>query len=153
MPKKIRLSLEVETDLDTVGISSALKDYKLAFNINANLNTKLKRIEDFVFRPEKSNTELGFSLFHEYLSDANTSICLLQNRQVEGYLMSVFRQADYFLILQNPINENIISQYISSLKTIPKVNAAFQLKLSGAKSYASFAQDLELHLMEYSKKP
>lgn len=153
MPKKIKLSLEVETDLNTIGISSTLKDYKLAFNINAFLNVNLSRIEDFVFRPEKSNMELAFSLFHMNIPDSTASICLLQNRQPEGYLMPVFRQADYFLILHNPTHQNNIAGYIAALKKIPKVNTAFQLKLSGAKSYQAFAQDLELHLMERMKKP
>lgn len=148
MPRKIKLNIEIEADFEVIGLSTVLKDYQLAFRLNNALGSNFKRINDFIFQPEKSSELISFAIYQHQFPGTDSHLCLLQNRNANGFILPHFRQADFFLIIQNPLNNFMLPEYISKIKPIPKINAAFPLNISGSKGYQAFVQDLELHLLE-----
>lgn len=147
MPKKFKLSIQQETEFNLAGISTTLRDYKLAYSINQHLNADFKRIIDFQFIPDQMSETIDFSMFQYHLPDSSSSICLLQNRHIDGFLIPAFRQADYFFITSNLPGKIGITDYISELRKVPNILTAFMLETVQLKNADIFFEELELHLM------
>jgi hypothetical protein len=152
MVKKIKFSLSHDPDFNLVGISTSTKGFKLAFLINQYLKTNFKRIEDFVWMPEKLETLHNYYVFRHQFQDSDSSLYLVQNRHEQAHLLPVYKQADCFFLTYNISDGIQESAYIQNLKKVPKILAAFKLEIRSGKAISRFIQELEIHVTS-TKKP
>lgn len=151
MPKKHTLYIEEEHEFTVVGISTTLKEYKLCFHLNKNLNIDLKKIEDFCFGKTKDN-KLYFPLFYFNKVSSLPKISLVKNKIADSILFPVFRQVDYIMILHKVLTYNELNDYLQGIKSIQNVITAFPMKTENIKNFKFFLSDLEIHLLESEEK-
>ncbi len=150
MPKKHTLYLEEEHEFSIIGISTALKEYKLCFHLNKSLNTELKKIEDFHFGKRKEEY-MFFPLF--YCSNPSSpNISLIKNKNKNCILFPVFKHIDYLMVCHKTVPSDLLSDYLRRIKSIQNVITAFTLKTDNIRNFSFFLAELEIHLLESEEK-
>ena len=137
-----------EEDYSLIGIHTALEDFKLAYLLNKNLQTKFtKSKEDLHF--EKSN-QVSFSMFNysskKYDSDwfliANSSKResqtesneLLITSETKSYLIPEKKKIDFFVKISGEIQYSFLSQTVSKIKEIDQVITSYLIDKNSLKS-------------------
>ncbi len=151
MAKKISLTLDFTSDYSVIGISCHLKDYRLTFNLNKELNLHLKRIDDFTL-VEKKNESLHYSVYYYHCHETNNNFSLVSNHHSERKLITSLRQFDYFLLIQNNISTTAKKELIKRIKKVPNILTAFEIDLSSIKNIHNLLAEIELQFIENKKK-
>ena len=137
-----------EEDYSLIGIHTALEDFKLAYLLNKNLQTKFtKSKEDLHF--EKSN-QVSFSMFNysskKYDSDwfliANSSKResqtesneLLITSETKSYLIPEKKKIDFFVKISGEIQYSFLSQTVNKIKEIDQVITSYLIDKNSLKS-------------------
>lgn len=137
-----------EEDYSLIGIHTALEDFKLAYLLNKNLQTKFtKSKEDLHF--EKSN-QVSFSMFNysskKYDSDwfliANSSKResqtesneLLITSETKSYLIPEKKKIDFFVKISGELQYGFLSQTVSKIKEIDQVITSYLIDKNSLKS-------------------
>jgi len=150
MVKKLSSNIDYAAEFSFIGISSHLKDYRLSFFINQQYGMKLRKIEDFVQEDEQQNL-FNYSLFYYHCPETNNNFCLISNHHSEKKLIQVYKQFDYFLLVQNNLPLAKKKDLILNLKKIPNLLAAYEIELGKVKNINQLLVDLELQLIENLK--
>ena len=99
-----------------------------------------------------SNSNSSFSLYTYKDDDQRLSYFLISNRSQEGHLFTALKQADFILIIEGGLKKQLKEILLSSVRSIPKVLTAFEIKYAELKKPESFLIDLELHIMQINKE-
>jgi hypothetical protein len=149
MAKKIFLDTRSEAAYFTlVGISCHLADYRLLFAFNQELEFNFTKEKDFVPAATGTGEPSLFSFYIYRDEDQRNTYYLLANRGKESTLLPAFRQVDYLLIIEGPLQKARKEALLSKIRTVPKVLMASELKFSGVKNHESLLTDLEMHIMD-----
>jgi hypothetical protein len=137
--KKSKLLIDYEFDFQLIGISSAAKGYKLAWELNQLLGINLTKQADLVVG-FKNNEEKSFS-FYDYETSLNR-LKLFKNKTSEQevgkyFLIPEFPHYD-FIILAAMEEQHTQQQLIDLIKTIPSIQLASAIELDGLKSKSNF---------------
>ena len=138
--RKQRLQVEFEFDFDVFGIVSALKDYKLAWNVNNDLHINLNKQKDITI--QFVDSELVISNY-KYSTD-NSELQLLRNKSYEllggenQYLIPEMRRMDYFITLQGEINRWTNQEMQSKLKSTVGIDFVMKMDIEKLKSRENF---------------
>ena len=138
--KKQRLQAEFEFEFDVIGIVSAYKDYKLAWNINNLLSVNLKREKDVKIK--FIDNELVISHFKH--TTENSDLQLLRNKSYElsggenQYLIPEMKRFDYFLIIHGEVNEQGTDQIQTILKEIRGIEFVTRVEVENLRSKENF---------------
>lgn len=122
--KKKRLEIEYSYDFDLIGIISSAKGYKLAWDINHELSTRLVRQPDLIVQFKK-NKEASFSYF-SFENDVN-KLKLFKNKpnDSEGriYLLPEFPHLDYIILIQGEEygNSNRLQELLRNIISVELV--------------------------------
>jgi hypothetical protein len=136
--KKNKLLIDYEFDFQLLGISTAARGYKLAWELNQRLDVNLVKQPDLVVGFKKDE-EKSFS-FYSFETSLNR-LKLFKNKPQEQ------DPGKYFLIPEFPHFDFIIlaamEQYqhqhlIDLIRTIPSVQLAAPIPLEGLKSKSNF---------------
>jgi hypothetical protein len=136
--KKSKLVIDYEYNFELVGITTAARGYKLAWDFNQRLAINLVKQADLVVG-FKNNEEKSFS-FYAYETALNR-LKLFKNRP------SDLEAGKYFLIPEFPHFDFIIlaamEEYtnqplIDIIKSVPSVQFAASIPLEGLKSKSNF---------------
>lgn len=152
MKKKFKIDFDIQSEYTLIGISSQLKEYRLVFHINKELNLNLKRLKDFKAVNGNKNLEDGFSFFYCFNEDSQRDYCLISNINNNGRLLPSEKQIDCFLIVNEKISDNQKKAVLSKIRKISNVYAAFELDIKKIKNTDIFLSDLEIHITETLKK-
>ena len=130
-----RTTLKYELDLDfvLVAITAPLRDYRLCFKMNKELNLDLCREDDL----ELMNTldkPFYFSRYYIKDVDSETEFNLLANKGTEGFLIPEMKNADFFLLIHNYIDKEELREIIRGLNRIPEVLVAVEVDPKKLKS-------------------
>ncbi len=136
--KKKRLDIEFSFDFQLHGITTAMKGYKLAWEINRLANINLIRVEDFSVQHKD-----GFSLYLHYSYDTEVNhFKLLRNKPQEeeslrNLLVPEHPRFDYFLLTigEEAMNSNRLQEV---LRDIPSVEWVAFIPLTALKSKENF---------------
>ncbi len=151
MAKKLSAKIDFSSEYTLIGISCHLKNYRLTFFLNRQLNIKLRRIDDFTQAgPDKE--DLSYSVYFYHCPDTKNNFCLITNHHSEGKLIPTLRSIDYFLLIQNEISQERKKNLISAVKTIPNLLTAYEIELSKVKNIHQLLADLELQFIENRQK-
>ncbi len=133
------------SEVTLIGITTSLKDYRLAYFINKETNLNLERLDDLPVFDEKSKQLNNFSFYRWYDDDQRVSYYIISNEHPNGRMISTFQQADYFLIVKGKTNDSNLKQLQSILRSIPSVTFVFNADINKIKELTGILYDLELH--------
>ena len=138
-----------EEEYSLIGIHSTLEDYKLAYLINKNLNTRFfKAKEDLQFTREKKkasfsiynyeNTKYDFDWFliaNSYRRENQTvSNELLLTSETKTYLIPEKKKVDFFLKICGETEYDFVMKTINSIKSIENIITAYLIDKNTLKS-------------------
>ena len=136
--KKSKLIIDYEYNFELIGITTAVRGYKLAWELNQRLGVNLVKQPDLAVG-FKNNEEKSFP-FYSYETPLNR-LKVFKNRPTE------METAKYFLIPEFPHFDFIIlaameehkhQQLIDLLKSIPSIQLVSPISLEGLKSKSNF---------------
>jgi len=134
-------------DLGIIGISSQLKDYRLAYHINLSAALSLTRLDDLPVYQEKEGTLPEFPLFAYYECNRRLHFYLIGNSNHTAKLVPAYRQADYFLLTKGPFEPEHQAALIKTIRKIEGVQLTFPVEGTKVKNLEGIMTDLELHLV------
>lgn len=136
--KKNKLVIDYEFDFQLFGISSVAKGYKLAWEINKQLDVQLTKQPDLVIG-FKNQEEKSFT-FYSFETPLNR-LKLFKNRPADS------EAGKYFLIPEFPHFDFIIlaamethtgQDLVENLRSIPSVQLVSNIPVEGLKSKSNF---------------
>jgi hypothetical protein len=137
--KKSKLLIDYEFDFELLGVTSAARGYKLAWDINQLLSVRLVKQPDLVVG-FKNNEEKCFS-FYAYDTGINR-LKLFKNKPSEAdagkyYLIPEFPHFDFIILaaMEEPFAHH---QLIELIRSIPSVQLVTSIALEGLKSKSNF---------------
>jgi len=131
-----------------LGLVTHLKDYRLAFYINGELEIHLKKYGDFQFgKKGKNYSWYNFSEGRNY-----SNITLVCNNHEEGKLIPELKM-DYFMVIKNVFDEKLVSGFISKLKKLPEFALIFPVDMSKIKNIDDLLEAIEMHELEQVIRP
>ena len=152
MAPKLHIDYNPEDEYGIIGISCHLKDYRLMYFLNQQLNFGFRKIEDFNFIDLKSDMVCRHSIFSYDYEENKVSFYVVANRSKGGYVLPEQKQLDYLLIIQGVIDEEKTQSLVKHIKEIPSVLAVFQLNLAKSRNIQKFLNDFELFQIDLQKK-
>ena len=151
MPKKLSKNINYFEDYNILAIVSHLKDYTLCYHINNELNFDFVKYKDLVF-VSTSGTENQYSWYFYNDKVSRTTYYLIANKDEEGFLIPSQKTVDYFLFVNDPINNSIGKECSSVLRKIPNIIAVFDLNIEKTKDMDLLLESIELHELEHVRK-
>ena len=145
MPRKLKLNIEYVPEFSIIGIVSAQKDYRLSWLLNKYLDADLKKLQDFIFRSDKSKNPGRYAAYHHELPDLMAQYFLVSNKSNELHLLKEPKNLDYLFLLKNPGQHIKAADIVGKIRSVPPVEAAFIIDQPGAASN-TMLYDFELHL-------
>ncbi len=134
--KKTKLFVEPDFDFELLGLVSPVKDYKMAWLINRELDLNLVKSEDIQIE-FLSSAQLEISQY--LLSLPHGFIQLLKNKALNtsqqlAYLIPELRNLDYFLLVQDQTQQTSITTFVDHLAKNPYIQSVVRLDISKIKS-------------------
>ncbi|RWY49253.1 IPExxxVDY family protein [Mucilaginibacter gilvus] len=128
------LKFEIDFDFILIALTTSLKDYRICYLINKSLNFNFVREDDLKLDIGPGGSEVLFSIYHYSWETTETDFIFIGNKGSDGYLVPEMREADYFILIKNYIDENDLEHLISALNRIPEVVAAVKIEPKKIKS-------------------
>lgn len=135
------------TDIAIIGINSQLRDYRLAFFLNKDIDLSLNRLNDLPVFAEKENLLPEYPLFYCHQPSQRAHFYLLGNNHVTSKIIPVYKQADYLLMVRGQFELENITSLTQNIRKISGVQLVFNLDLSKVKNLEGIMTDIELHMM------
>ncbi len=137
--KKNKLQIEYSYNFELLGVRTSLKGYKLAWQLNNNLNTRLTKQQDLVIHFKKGITG---SYDHYAFRTPMNNLNLFRNKPVDSEkatpeLVPEFPHFDFIIMTQSEKNlsGNRLQEY---LRAIPSVELVTLIPLTSLKSRENF---------------
>ncbi len=134
-------------DIAIIGINSQLKDYRLAFFLNKDIDLSLNRLNDLPVFAEKENLTPEYPLFYCHQPDNRAHFFLMGNNHAVSKIIPVYKQADYLLMVRGQFELENITSLTQNIRKINGVQLVFNLDLSKVKNLEGIMTDIELHMM------
>ncbi|MCQ6959892.1 IPExxxVDY family protein [Mucilaginibacter aquariorum] len=128
------LKFEIDLDFILIAVTTSLKDYRICYYINKCLNFNFTRIDDLSLDTHVNGSPLLFSLYHYVWESTETDFYFIGNKGSDGYLVPEMREADYFIMIKNYIDDDDLDNMISGLNKIPEIVAAVKIDPKKIKS-------------------
>ncbi|MEH6304772.1 IPExxxVDY family protein [Olivibacter sp. CPCC 100613] len=124
---KLTLKYELDIDFNLIAITCPLKDYRLCYYINKVTGLDLRKIDDHEIWQDNRHV---FYFGRYYYEDNNTEIAyyLLNNKGIEGgILIPEMKVTDFFLLIKNPIDEELLEWQVDQLNNLKEVVVASEI--------------------------
>jgi hypothetical protein len=128
------LKFEIDFDFILIAITCSLKDYRICYLINRYLNFSFIKLDDLKLDIGQLNSPVLFSLYHYNWESTETDFFFIGNKGSDGYLVPEMREADYFILIKNYIDDGDLEGIISALNKIPEIVAAVKIDPKKIKS-------------------
>jgi len=128
------LKFEIDLDFVLIAVTTSLKDYRICYYINKCLNFNFTRIDDLSLDTHVNGTPMLFSLYHYVWESTETDFYFIGNKGSDGYLVPEMREADFFIMIKNYIDDDDLESMISALNKIPEIVAAVKIDPKKIKS-------------------
>ncbi len=153
MSKKIFLDIRSEPAIFTlIGISCHVKDYRISFLLNKHLGSDFLRMEDLKVALNNKKDPTEFSLYYYYDEDYFNTYYLVSNRSQEFVLAPEIKQVDFLMIVEGDFRKAQKDRLITSIRNIPNVIMAYEIKFAEIKNYETLLNDMEMHFMKLTKE-
>lgn len=144
MAKKLLLDFEEQINYSIIGISSALKDYRLMFFLNKLSGFDFKRVDPFVFKIK--DQEFLYSLYI-YLDHQNLrNYYLISNKANAVKLVKDFQHFDYILIMDGEVEDDYIVELSKKIKSVSGVMMSTIMDEEYLNKIPNLRLEFDLHL-------
>lgn len=151
MSKKTLNKIDYFEGHQLLAIVSHLTDFTLCHHINHELELDLAKYGDLIFAlPLKDENSFSWFCFEDKMS--KTVYYLLGNKGANGNLIPSQKTADYFLLIKNPLSDDLIKSIANKLRKIPNIVMVFDVNMRQIKNMDLLLETNELHEMEFVKK-
>jgi hypothetical protein len=122
-------TLTADNNFKLIGIASHLRDYKLSWLLNKELNFKFAHSDDLAISSDQSI----FHKFSTYKYEIEGGLCfsLIANRSEMAVLIKDHKNLDYILKIDGEISDTILTELIEKIKKLKNILTAFEI-LPGA---------------------
>lgn len=142
MSKIHSFDFEYDHNYTLIGIHSTLEDFRIAYFLNKNLNTNLKRFKNDLDFPSK---KCSFSLFIYENVSTFTSWSLIANKYVfvnsvrsndnnlfkeeskTSFLISEKKQVDYFIKINGNIDQIFLQNILSKINNTQNIITSYPI--------------------------
>lgn len=142
MSKIHSFDFEYDHNYTLIGIHSTLEDFRMAYFLNKNLNTNLKRFKNDLDFPSK---KCSFSLFIYENVSTFTSWSLIANKYVfinsvrsydnnlfkeeskTSFLISEKKQVDYFIKISGNIDQIFLQNILSKINNTQNIITSYSI--------------------------
>jgi len=131
--KKV-LKFEIDLDFVLIAITSSLKDYRLCYLVNRDLNFNFVKGDDLQLDPLHGDNPAYFSIYNFNIESSDTDFYLIANKGSEGYLLPEMNRTDYLLMIKNYFDTDELEKLITGLNHIPEIVAAVKVDPKKIKS-------------------
>jgi len=145
MPKRKQLETDFKLLDSFIGISSHLRDYRLAYLINQILGLTLEKTDDLPAFNTKSENPSYFSCYTFDDCDKQLKYFLLSNTGSEGSLVPSQKEAGYFLLIHGVVTSEMKVAIVGQLKNIPNVLTVYSIDQYKIPNIELLLSDVELH--------
>ena len=134
--KKAKLQIEPTFDFELLGIVSPIREYRMAWLVNQELELNLVKADDLEL--EFLNSE-KLEIAQYFLSLPHGFIQLLKNKALNSsqqlaYLIPELKNLDYFLLVQDETEQLDLSNFMEKLLRNPLVQSIVRIDISKLKS-------------------
>ena len=134
--KKTKLQIEPAFDFELLGIVSPIREYRMAWLVNQELDLNLVKADDLEL--EFLNAE-KLEIAQYFLSLPHGFIQLLKNKAINStqslaYLIPELKNLDYFLLIQDETEELDLINFVKKLSRNPLVQSIVRIDISKLKS-------------------
>ena len=134
--KKAKLHVEPTFDFELLGIVSPIRDYRMAWLVNKELELNLVKADDLELE-FLSAEKLEISQY--FLSLPHGFIQLLKNKALNSseqlaYLIPELKNLEYFLLVQDETDQLELSNFMEKLSQNPLVQSIVRIDISKLKS-------------------
>lgn len=134
--KKAKLQIEPAFDFELLGIVSPIREYRMAWLVNQELDLNLVKADDLEL--EFLNAE-KLEIAQYFLSLPHGFIQLLKNKAINStqqlaYLIPELKNLDYFLLVQDETEELDLINFMKKLSQNPLVQSIVRIDISKLKS-------------------
>ena len=134
--KKAKLQIEPAFDFELLGIVSPIREYRMAWLVNQELELNLVKADDLEL--EFLNSE-KLEIAQYFLSLPHGFIQLLKNKALNSsqqlaYLIPELKNLDYFLLVQDETEQLDLSNFMEKLSRNPLVQSIVRIDISKLKS-------------------
>ena len=134
--KKAKLQIEPTFDFELLGIVSPIREYRMAWLVNQELEINLVKADDLEL--EFLNSE-KLEIAQYFLSLPHGFIQLLKNKALNSaqqlaYLVPELKNLDYFLLVQDETEQLDLSNFMEKLSRNPLVQSIVRIDISKLKS-------------------
>jgi len=134
--KKAKLQIEPAFDFELLGIVSPIREYRMAWLVNQELEINLVKADDLEL--EFLNSE-KLEIAQYFLSLPHGFIQLLKNKALNSsqqlaYLIPELKNLDYFLLVQDETEQLDLSNFMEKLSQNPLVQSIVRIDISKLKS-------------------
>ena len=130
--KKTKLFVEPTYDFELLGLVSPVKDYKMAWLINRELDLDLVKSDDiqieFVTSSRLEISQYLLSLPHGFIQLLKNKA--LNTSQQLAYLIPELRNLDYFLLVQDQTQQTSIATFVKQLSQNSFIQNVVRLDIS-----------------------
>jgi hypothetical protein len=134
--KKAKLQIEPAFDFELLGIVSPIREYRMAWLVNQELELNLIKADDLEL--EFLNAE-KLEIAQYLLSLPHGFIQLLKNKAINStqqaaYLIPELKNLDYFLLVQDETEELDLINFVKKLSRNPLVQSIVRIDITKLKS-------------------
>jgi len=134
--KKAKLHVEPTFDFELLGIVSPIRDYRMAWLVNKELELNLVKVNDLELE-FISNEKLEISQY--FLPLPHGFIQLLKNKAINSseqlaYLIPELKNLDYFLLVKDETDQLELSNFMEKLSQNSLVQSIVRIDISKLKS-------------------
>ena len=152
MPKLSQLETDFEHLDAFIGISSHLRDYRLAHLINQSLGFSLEKTDDLPAFNAKSDKPSFFSCYIFDDCEKQLTYFLLSNPGSEGLLVPSQKEAGYFLLMRGLVSIEMEAAMVLQLKNVPNVLTVYPIDQYKIPNIELLLSDVELHGITIKRK-
>jgi hypothetical protein len=128
------LSFELDLDFILIAITSNLRDYRLCYYINKELNTDFRKISDYCLNLFHGTESLQFSQYCYRIEASETEFYVIANQGAAGYLIPEMAEVNYFILIKNHFDDEDLDNMLHCLKRIREIDAVKQIDPKNIKS-------------------
>ena len=112
------LKFEIDLDFVLLAVTTSLKDYRCCYLINKHLNLNFIKISDLEVDLHPEAAPVLFSIYNFRTDDAEADYYFISNKGTDAYLIPEMKQADYFILIRNYIDDDDVENMLSVLNRI-----------------------------------
>ncbi len=128
------LKFEIDLDFVLIAMTTSLKDYRICYLINKNLQFNFAKQADLEVDIQQGSGPVFFSLYYDSWEASETDFYFIANKGSDGYLIPEMRKTDYFLMIKNYIDNDELDSIIFALNKLPEIVAAVKIDPKKLKS-------------------